>query len=381
LTPPADRIRPIRLRAALAAVLVGLVAIAAACASTACARPARAAAALPYVAVSGNRLVGAGGETIRLLGVNRSSGEYMCLGGTVFDGPVDSAAVQAMVGWHINSVRVPLNEDCWLAINGVPSSSSGTAYRNAVEEYVRTLQSFGLIVILDLHWAAPSSYKAESQWPMADADHAPAFWSSVAAAFASNHGVIFDLFNEPFITSWSCWRNGCSTTFEVAHKTVTYQSAGMQSLVGAVRSAGATTQPIMLGGLQWSADESQWLASEPSDPDHALAASFHTYNWAFCHEESCWNSTLAPLAAKVPIVTGELGQNGCQHNYVDTFMPWADSNGVSYLGWTWNSTSSGWDCSAGPALIKDWEGHPTRYGKGLKKHLRTLARQSGKTRA
>ena len=44
----------------------------------------------------------------------------MCVhGGQVFDGPADSTSVQAMAAWHINAVRVPLNEDCWLGINGV----------------------------------------------------------------------------------------------------------------------------------------------------------------------------------------------------------------------------------------------------------------------
>jgi endoglucanase len=55
-------------------------------------------------------------------------------------------------------------------------------------------------------------------------------------------------------------------------------------------------------------------------------------------------------------------------------MGWADAHGVSYLGWTWNATAapSAWTCSGGPALIKNWEGHPTHYGAGLKKHLKKL---------
>jgi Cellulase (glycosyl hydrolase family 5) len=337
------------------------------------ARTARVAA--PTVAVSGNHLVNASGQTVRLLGVNRSGAEYECLGGSsVFDGPVNAKAVKAMAAWHIDAVRVPLNEDCWLGINGVSAQTSGKAYVKAIKRYVHTLQAHGLIAILDLHWAAPGTHVAREQWPMADADHAPAFWSSVAKTFAKNHGVVFDLFNEPFITSWTCWLSGCTTTFETSGTKVSFQTAGMQTLVNAVRSAGAN-QVIMLGGLSFAGDDGEWLKHEPSDPDHQLAVSFHTYNFGGC-TESCWNSMIAPLAKTVPVVTGEVGENGCTDTFIDQYMTWADSHGVSYLGWTWDSTGppSNWDCSAGPALISDYEGTPTAFGIGLREHLAALAR-------
>jgi hypothetical protein len=334
-----------------------------------------AAAAQPYVAVDGSHLVDEAGATIRLLGVDRSGAEYECLGGEqVFDGPTDEASVAAIAAWHVNAVRVPLNEDCWLGINGIATSVGGLAYQSAIEQYVQTLQAHGIVVILDLHWAAPGDHLAASQWPMADADHAPEFWKSVASAFASNHGVIFDLFNEPYITSWSCWLEGCATSYEDEGSTVTYQSAGMQSLVDAVRSTGAG-QPIMLGGLGYSSDESEWLAHQPHDPDGQLVVSFHTYNFSACNSEACWNERIAPLAERVPVITGEMGENGCKDSYIDRYMPWADEHGISYLGWTWNSTKapSYWSCGEGPALIKTYAGKPTPFGAGLKRHLARLA--------
>ncbi len=343
---------------------------------TGVARRARSAVKTPavIVAVSGNRLVNASGETVRLLGVNRSGSEYACLHGSeVFDGPVDRASVRAMVGWHVNAVRIPLNEDCWLGINGIRAAVGGVAYQHAIERYVHTLQSYGFVAILDLHWAAPGTHVARGQWPMPDADHAPRFWASVATAFARNHGVIFDLFNEPYKTSWSCWLNGCGMRYTPSRRAVSYQSAGMQALVNAVRSAGAT-QPIMLGGLSYSSDESQWLNFEPTDPDHQLMVSFHTYNFGSCRTPACWNATIAPLTAKVPVITGEMGESQCKPTYIDGYMSWADRHGVSYLGWAWDSTGppSHWSCNAGPALIKSYNGVPTSFGAGLKSHLAAL---------
>ena len=362
-------------RLSLAGLVLGL-ALLIAHAPAAGARQARSASAttVPYVAVSGNRIVNESGQTVRLLGVNRSGTEYACLRGRrIFDGPSDSASVQAMVAWRIDAVRVPLNEDCWLGINGVSAAVGGAAYRHAIEKYVQTLESHGIVAILDLHWLAPGKNVASGQWPVPDLDHAPRFWASVARAFASNHGVIFDLFNEPYTTSWSCWLNGCATRFTPARRTVSYESAGMQALVNAVRATGAT-QPIMLGGLNYSSDDSQWLDFEPADPDHQLIVSFHTYNFGGCNTEACWNSTIGPLAAKLPVVTGELGEGGCKQTYIDRYMSWADAHGVSYLAWAWDATAppSGWRCSSGPALIKNYNGIPTAFGAGLKSHLARL---------
>ncbi|MFJ1736624.1 cellulose binding domain-containing protein [Streptomyces sp. NPDC088254] len=50
----------------------------------------------PALRVLGNRFVDASGATRRLLGVNRSGGEFMCVQGRgIIDGPVDDAAIKA----------------------------------------------------------------------------------------------------------------------------------------------------------------------------------------------------------------------------------------------------------------------------------------------
>jgi endoglucanase len=340
----------------------------------AAAAPALAAAA-PSLRVVGNHLVDAHGRTQRLLGVDRSGSEYGCVqGGPIFDGPTTVAAVRAMVAWHINAVRVPLNEDCWLGVNGVPASLSGAAYQRAIGRYVRRLHAFGLVVILDLHWAAPARIVPMGQWPMADAGHAAAFWFSVASAFRHDHSVLFDVFNEPFIDSWRCWRDGCGVRFATGAGVVRYRTAGMQQLVSVIRLAGAR-QPIMLGGLNYASDVSGWRAWEPRDPSHQLVASFHTYNFSACTTRSCWQAGVGVLARSVPVVTGEFGESGCTDTYDRAFMPWADAHGVSYLGWTWNATDTNWSCSGGPALIADYNGTPTAYGVGLKDHLAALWRR------
>ncbi len=317
------------------------------------------------VKVSGNRLVNGSGQTVRLLGVNRSGSEYACSQGWgMFDGPTDAASVAAIASWNVNVVRLPLNEDCWLGINGVNAAYSGSNYRNAIAAYVRTIHGAGMAVILDLHWNAPGTTLANSQQVMADADHSPAFWSSVATAFKSDPGVIFDLYNEPHDISWACWRDGCTTSGG-------WQAAGMQSLVDAVRSTGAT-QPIMLSGLNWAGDLSAWNQWVPNDPQKQLIADLHLYNFSQYNTQASWDQTVAPTAAVYPVVAGEIGETDCAHGFIDALMNWFDSKGISYLGWTWDA-AGGWSCTNGPALISDYNGTPTGFGIGFRDHLAALA--------
>jgi endoglucanase len=324
------------------------------------------AAAAPWIGVSGNRLVDQSGKTVRLLGVNRSGPEYGCVEeGKIFEGPTDWASIKAMKSWRINSVRVPLNESCWLGINGIDPDLGGPVYRAAIREYVSGLERAGLYVILDLHWAAPRHGLATGLIPLPDAEHAPEFWSSVASEYRDDRAVIFDLYNEPHDVTWECWSAAC-TSYDSYFGA--YPSVGLPELLATVRATGAQ-QPVMLGGLDWASDPRGWLAHMPADPLHALVASNHTYETTACGR-AC-RKALANIARHVPVVTGELGETDCSHRYIDPYMKWADRHGVSYLAWTWDAGGR-WTCQEGTALIDSYEGHPTPYGIGFRNHLRKI---------
>lgn len=310
--------------------------------------------------VSGNKLVNQQGQTVVLHGVDRSGAEFDCVGGSVFDGPSDAASIQAMRAWDIDAVRVPMNEDCWLGINGV--KTGGAAYQQAIEGFVKTLNQQGMYVILDLHWNAPGNTKATGQTNMADSDHSPAFWASVANAFKGNNTVIFDLYNEPHDISWSCWKSGCGSY------------AGMQQMVNSIRSTGATNV-IMVGGLGWASDLSGWLANRPSDPQKNIAASVHMYGHNGCSGTSCINlGAYTQVLAQVPLIAGEFGESAdgsiCSTNVSNAFMNWMDQHQASYIAWTWNTWGSG--CGE-LSLITNYNGTPhSPNGTNYKAHLLAL---------
>jgi hypothetical protein len=340
------------------------------------------------VRVRDNRLVGWRGAEVRLLGVNRSGTQYACAEGSgIFEGPTDGTALSRIAAWGANAVRVPLNESCWLGINGVDPAYSGDTYRTAIREYVDRLNAAGLRVILDLHWTAPGEAVAREQQPMADRDHAPDFWRGVAQEFKHNRSVVFDLFNEPYPDSntspaaaWECVRDGGTCPG------IPYVAAGMQELVDAVRATGARNV-LMIGGPQYAGTLEKWTDYQPHDPSRQMAASIHIYyntpaspDWSPCYRQSCWEATIAELARTTPVVIGELGERDCASGLIDgtamtppqeSLLDWADAHDVSYLAWGWTTS----DCAGEPALISDYDGTPTAYGAGIRLHLLSVAAQ------
>ena len=307
--------------------------------------------------VSGNHLVDASGGTVTLHGADMSGTEFVCAQGWSSDPfggqPEDSSQTfAAMRSWNINVVRVPLNKDCWLGINGV-KMPAGT-YQAAVTKLVGDLRAAGFYVIVDLHWSAPAGQLAASQNPAPDEDHSPSFWKSVAATFASDTGVIYDLYNEPFFY-WiapggpdenTCLWNGCTLTqYETGGTpftiTANWRSAGFNELIGDIRSAGAQNV-IMAGGTNWARDLSGWLAHKPADSN--VVASWHSYPSANpslvseCAAQWCWDQVIAPLAAKVPVIVGETGDSAAgPETYLPGFLPYASSHGLNVVAWTWNA--------------------------------------------
>lgn len=311
------------------------------------------------IAVSGNHFVNGSDETVTLHGVNLDGTEWQCLYGQAFDSPSDEASIAAIAAWHVNVVRIPLNEDCWLGINGAPRDIR--SYHHEIGSYVRRLHAHGIYAILDLHWIAPGKRLSHDGcgragfYEMADESHAPAFWASVAAYFKRDHAVLFDLYNEAFGVSWQCWLDGCEAPRR-------FRTAGMQQLVDVIRRVRAR-QPVMVGGIKaGSEDGRQWLDHHPLDPAGQLVASVHAYDQA---DTTYFNSNIGIVHERFPVVIGEIGEFDCADTDLAVLLPWASARGISYLAWSWYVGN----CSTEPSLITDYSGTPTPYGAGYREYL------------
>jgi hypothetical protein len=393
------------------------------------------------------------GNVVQLRGVNMAGfGLFSVQGWAWTNGTYDNWAGQepkwpVFARWGVNAVRLPLNEASWLGLithdpvannSGGPehkqmpagslrAADPGKNYRKQYTDAVKAATAQGLYVIIDLHSNGPNislqcvQKAAESgkqddfycpattdfkvpmtpfvpgyvQNPLPDADYSSSFWTSVAETFKGYPNVIFDLFNEPFISpwfnppegQWTAWLKGTTVPFYNTGGTPwrireNWQSEGMQSLIGTVRATGAANV-IMVGGLGYAGDMSGWLDNMPSDPLHQLAAAWHAYPGSYDVKDPKsklpgWGDKqygyVNAIAQKIPVIIGELGDHNVSGTkgapFVSVLLPWADSRGISYLGWSWNTFGS-----PDNVLIKDFDGTPTDgYGEYFRDHLLCLQR-------
>lgn len=358
--------------------------------------PAAAVRAAGAVRVSGHRLVGVDGHSLRLIGVNRSGTEYACSGADggggfgygIFQGPTDAGSVKALRSWHVNAVALPLNEACWLgSYAGLKAQYSGAAYRRAIAAYVKRLDGAGIYSVLRLSGAAPGDHAygsdqvSSDEIPMADADHSTSFWSSVARTFRRSRRVLFHTFDEPHDVGWACLRDGCLATDspEGNNRFGSYQTAGNQAMVDAIRATGAR-QPIILSGPAFAGDLSGWQRYAPRDPRHELVADVSSFDYA---DYVVGHATeLRRFARHYPVIVGGFGDTRCVSTYSQKVMKVMDSIRQSYLAWTWDTVQDYGGCSN--ALLDDrgatihgfpagyYTGRPSGFGRGVRDHFRRV---------
>ena len=372
------------------------------------------------ITICGNHWVNQAGAEVVLRGANTEGTQYDCAqsGAGFFDDPTISGTnftteIAAMKAWGINVVRVNLNEECWLGINGVPSTTSAVgsngynAYANEMGSYVAALNAAGIYAEVDLHLNAPGnelisdSGNNDDQNPMPESNSIT-FWTSVGKYFASNHAVIFGVFNEPFpvdynsngdtASGWACDVNGC-TVHDCTHSSGnckgTYAGVGMKTLIDTIRDYDTTT-PLLVGGPDFAGDMDDWLntfypGGVSIDPDNLLAASVHIYfpsGNSPCSvtdnvSNACPSSgvsgangsnAIMAVAAKTPVLVDELGDFSCSGNestssslypFLQTidYVDYVTHDDIGWVGWAW--TTYGCD----PNMVTSWTtGKPSPMG-------------------
>ncbi|MBV9021239.1 MAG: cellulase family glycosylhydrolase [Chloroflexi bacterium] len=331
----------------------------------------------PYT-VRGNSILGADGQPYIFHGIGRDGLEFNCSG----EGPLDKQHLAYMGSgvntdtetyWGGNTIRLPLSEGFWL--HGAPGyACTASQYQSLVKQTVNNITALHLNAMLDLQWtdAAGQSRQGGGPRAMPDADSVT-FWSQVASIYAKYSNVLFELYNEPHPSSWSCWLSGCPIKGDTVSsddckcaKTLSYQSVGMQTLVSTVRNAGANNL-VLVGGMNWGYDLSQITKYAISGSN--VVYDTHPYDYAD-KAPSMWDAGFGNISAKYPVISGESGEYDCGSDYMSQLLPYFDAHNIGWIGWAW-STAGG--CSS-PLLVSDYQGTPyPGMGEYIYQYLQSYA--------
>jgi hypothetical protein len=289
---------------------------------------------------SGNRILDANGAPVVLRGVNFFGLEA----GSSPTFLAQTDAVQAKQ-WGATMVRIALGQQLWLA----GSCDYDPKYQAAVDQMVNWVTSLGMVAMLDLHWLSPgTSCTTGGPRVMADDPGSIQFWQQVAARYAGNPLVVFDLYNEPHDISNSVWLNGGQVTDTSSG--IVYQAAGMQALYDAVRSTGATNL-VFVSGTNW-ADTPPTTLVRGSNIVYAVHAYTCSIPWqvppqcttANALDPSSILNRWLTLSQSEPVAVTEFGwPTPFDGTYMANVVTYAQHYGWSWSAFAWDGeNSSAW---------------------------------------
>lgn len=183
-------------------------------------------------------------------------------------------------GFGADTLRLVISQN----VLAPPLGLGGLAYRRTLHDAVIQARTLGFVVILALD---DSSLSGDSQATGLPDAATAATWTDIAAQYASDPGVAFELFRSPVgdstVASWRSWRSG------------------MQRSLDAVRGAGATNV-VIADGL----DHGHTLAGAPqlNDPAGQLVYGVEPYPRPGDGPQS-WRSDFGTMAATAPVLATE----------------------------------------------------------------------------
>jgi len=295
-------------------------------------------------------------EIVILRGVNIASLEWTAGGDHMIE-----STLWTIEEWNCNVLRIPLAQDRWYGY-APEQSDDGSAYRELVDLLIQTASERKTYIWLDLHWNNANVWGAYiGQHKMPDTNSVD-FWQDVANLYANHPAVMFGLYNEPHDITWEIWRNG-GTVEENYDRNgtsieLTYEAAGHQELVDAIREQGADNI-IIAGGLDWGFDL-QGIANGYALDGENIVYDTHPYPW----KPEPWDKYFGNVGLVYPIIVGEWGgtkEEGHQP-YGVRLADYMRRNHFSWTAWCFHP-------SAGPQLIKNWDYDPTWFGQLVMQEL------------
>ncbi len=337
---------------------------------------------LPPLSVQGEQLLQSG-SAYHLYAISRSDllwGE-LNRSGCEGEGHFQDADLDAIAAWNFNTVRLGLSTARWFG-----RTCAGDDYQARVDHAVAMANAHGLYALLELHWTdvgglAPCGADcAIGLQPMPDAG-AVDFWQQVAARYADNPGVLFDVYNEPGLgnddAAWACWRDGGCEVTAGTDGSVTYSAAGMQQLFDAVRGA-APQSVIVVAGADTATDLSG-VARGFALGGSGIVYAAHMYQGRG-YGMAEWQARFGSLAASFPLLVTELGSFDCSAGATLPLLAYLDqplADPALRIGWGVRSWNVPGDCGY-PSIIADFSGAPLgELGQAVRDHLQSYGSSAG----
>jgi endoglucanase len=313
----------------------------------------KAAAALPLVAVQGNRFVNPTGQTVVFRGLAFSDPAEL-----LRKGQWGRRYFEEARKWNANVVRIPVHPADWRRLGE-------EAYLKMLDEAVQWSGELGMYVIIDWHTIG-NLLTGVYHRPVyvTSRDETFRFWYTISQRFKNNPVVaLYELYNEPTNVDgemgpmpWDEYRK------LIEDLTYMIQKINPRAIV-------------LVAGYNWGYD----LTQVRYEPIRAQNVAYVTHPYPQKRQENWelnWQRDWGFVADKYPIVATEFGfmdakDRGAHRpvigdeKYGEAIIAFFEKRGISWTPWVFDAEWS-------PMLINDWNYSPTRQGVFFRDKLREL---------
>jgi len=241
------------------------------------------------------------------------------------------AGLDAAATWDADVVRYQVSQ---YALNPTNVNAGPTGYSAAyvarVQQTVAMARQSGFVVIVSMQHEVCSGDPYDHAMPTADTKRA---WDTVAPFWASDDGVMLELFNEPELTAkkanWTIWQSGgASIKIDIAGDTTAETAIGHQDLINEVRSLGSKNV-LIVDGMHFAKE----LDGMPqlTDPMSALVFAAHPFFGSAAAPDSDsnnWPTFFGNAAATVPVLVTAWNTN---NGSCELYYPSLSKTLLSYL--------------------------------------------------
>ncbi|MCI8554195.1 MAG: cellulase family glycosylhydrolase [Clostridiales bacterium] len=268
--------------------------------------PASAPAAVPSVSgalrVNGTQLTDRQGNAVQLRGISTHGLAW-------YPGYVNESCFRQLhEEWGINAIRLAMYTEEY---GGYCAGGDREALKELIHRGVSCAAAQGMYVIIDWHILSDGN-------PNRHADEAVAFFDEMAARYAGNPYVIYEICNEP---------NGGTGWGDI--------KAYAERVIAAIRSHDSEAL-ILVGTPNWSQYVDQ-AAADPITQYDNLLYTLHFY--AATHTEALRNTMVAAIRSGLPVFVSEYGicdasgSGAIDEAQANRWIDLMDQYGVSYIAW------------------------------------------------
>ncbi len=259
--------------------------------------------------------------------------------------------LQAARADHADTVRFQVSEYGLDPISPLYS----TRYVQQVSSGIQLARSIGLNVIVSLQAQSPAGQGPNCPLPDTGAERA---WNELAPMFASDPGVLFELYNEPALavsyTNWQLWQNG---GFVAEQDGTVCQEVGMQTLIDDIRQDGAGNVIIVPGLGAESSLAGMPVLTDPGNPTNPQFA-YGVHYPSMSGSVGAWDGEFGKMSAAEPVIVTEWYASST-HNCVARepgvaaeLLAYLASKQVGIVGYAFDVPGT---------IVSDWSYDPTTY--------------------